>query len=187
MVNYYKIKLCGSYEHNKTCSYGENCNYAHGKEELRCKYFQEGKCKFEDKCFLIHDKKDDIINENIVIDDYDNSKKDILTDLKINEYIENIKESKQSIQFDINTEKIKKQNLIDWVDEHSDIGSDEYKKDPFEINTEKKITELEKYILSLKEYINKIEYKKDNLISIPDIFWKKLINDININEKILNI
>jgi hypothetical protein len=32
---YYKLKLCYSYEKNKKCDKGNDCTYAHGKEELK--------------------------------------------------------------------------------------------------------------------------------------------------------
>lgn len=32
---YYKIKECSNYKKNGKCNYGDRCNYAHGKEDLR--------------------------------------------------------------------------------------------------------------------------------------------------------
>lgn len=45
---YYKIKLCDLYEKNKKCYRGDNCSYAHGKEEL--KDFKKI-CNFGLNCF----------------------------------------------------------------------------------------------------------------------------------------
>lgn len=45
---YYKIKLCDLYEKNQKCYRGDNCSYAHGKEEL--KDFKKI-CNFGLNCF----------------------------------------------------------------------------------------------------------------------------------------
>lgn len=202
MAEYYKIKICNQYERHNICSYGQNCKYAHGKHELRCKFHQEGRCIYGESCFLIHDKQDsnNMSKSCEKIDCEDNKyniKQEIVNDLKNNEYIEDITENDQSIQFNINIEKIKKQSMIDWVNEYSDIDSEEYKTDPFlnqnieEISFEDKIIDednmLDQYIYLLKEYILNIENKKEKLNLIPGIFWKKLISDLKINKNILNI
>jgi len=70
----YKSQLCRYWENSFSCSKGENCSYAHGKEELRapkgkdgsfvprkdfeggfpktkpCKFFMQGSCKFGASC-----------------------------------------------------------------------------------------------------------------------------------------
>lgn len=45
---YYKLKLCNLYEKNGKCYRGDNCNYAHGKDDL--KEFKKI-CNFGLKCF----------------------------------------------------------------------------------------------------------------------------------------
>lgn len=46
---YYKLKLCNFYEKYKKCDKGDECNYAHGKEELR--FFKKDDCYNGLKCF----------------------------------------------------------------------------------------------------------------------------------------
>lgn len=80
----YKLKLCSNYEKKGLCNYGDNCNFAHGKNDLRkkkcynyencwnehcnfehaenwnpkrnkiCKYYINGFCKNENICNFNH-------------------------------------------------------------------------------------------------------------------------------------
>src|ERR1700730_1088424 len=138
MINkYYKVKRCPKWNQDISldkCKFGKECSFAHGSNELRCKYYQEGNCKFGNECYLIHDndfncneKETKLIND----DSNEIIKKDVITDLEMNKYVENIKENNQLIQFDINIEEIKKKNIIDWTIEYSDIASEDYNNDPF--------------------------------------------------------
>uniref|UniRef100_A0A8R1HRJ9 C3H1-type domain-containing protein n=1 Tax=Caenorhabditis japonica TaxID=281687 RepID=A0A8R1HRJ9_CAEJA len=68
----FKTALCDSYRRNQTCSYGENCRFAHGVHELRLpqhprgrnhpkyktvlcdKFSTTGTCKYGTRCQFIH-------------------------------------------------------------------------------------------------------------------------------------
>ena len=58
-----KTVLCDKYEQTGECPYGDNCTFAHGKNELRpkqsvppCKFDQAhpGSCRFGDQCKFSH-------------------------------------------------------------------------------------------------------------------------------------
>ncbi|CAB3401818.1 unnamed protein product [Caenorhabditis bovis] len=70
----YKTALCDAYRKTKQCSYGENCRFAHGIEELRlahprgrihpkyktvlCENFSKnGICKYGERCQFIHSSR----------------------------------------------------------------------------------------------------------------------------------
>ncbi|KAI9479854.1 hypothetical protein BX667DRAFT_461872, partial [Coemansia mojavensis] len=63
----YKTALCRSFEEGSQCKYGENCRFAHGKDELRqrinplnyktalCRNEADGKpCPYGAKCDYVH-------------------------------------------------------------------------------------------------------------------------------------
>ena len=65
--NLYKTELCHSFEETGNCKYGNKCQFAHGKEELRvvskhprykseiCKTFHTtGTCPYGKRCRFIH-------------------------------------------------------------------------------------------------------------------------------------
>ena len=72
----YKTELCKYYEINGFCKYGDNCAYAHGKENLRSKitnttayrtkkcvqFFQNGYCPYGNRCQFAHQITSNIIN-----------------------------------------------------------------------------------------------------------------------------
>ena len=72
----YKTELCKYYEINGYCKYGDNCAYAHGKENLRSKvtnttayrskkctqFFEMGYCPYGNRCQFAHQLKSNIIN-----------------------------------------------------------------------------------------------------------------------------
>ena len=72
----YKTELCKYYEINGYCKYGDNCAYAHGKENLRAKvthstyyrtkkcvqFFTYGFCPYGNRCQFAHGLKSNIIN-----------------------------------------------------------------------------------------------------------------------------
>jgi len=72
----YKTELCKFYELTGTCKYGDNCAYAHGKENLRAKvtnttayrtkkciqFFENGYCPYGNRCQFQHQLKNNIVN-----------------------------------------------------------------------------------------------------------------------------
>ena len=70
----FRTELCKMFEINGTCKFGKNCNFAHGKENIRenlfkksgykkriCKnFFQKGFCMYGNRCQFSHQilKKD---------------------------------------------------------------------------------------------------------------------------------
>ena len=72
----YKTELCKYYEINGYCKYGDNCAYAHGKENLRSKvthstyyrtkkcvqFFTYGFCPYGNRCQFAHALKTNILN-----------------------------------------------------------------------------------------------------------------------------
>ena len=64
----FRTELCKMYEINGTCKFGKNCNFAHGKENIRenlfkksgykkriCKnFFQKGFCMYGNRCQFSH-------------------------------------------------------------------------------------------------------------------------------------
>ena len=65
-----KTTLCTNWETNQTCPFGEGCQYAHGKEELRPRlkiqhkyrtrpcysFFHKGACSFGENCAFSHER-----------------------------------------------------------------------------------------------------------------------------------
>ena len=72
----YKTELCKYYEIKGYCKYGDNCAYAHGKENLRSKvthstyyrtkkcvqFFNNGFCPYGNRCQFAHGLKSNILN-----------------------------------------------------------------------------------------------------------------------------
>ena len=99
----YKTELCKYYEINGFCKYGDNCAYAHGKENLRSKitnttayrtkkcsqFFQSGYCPYGNRCQFAHQ-----ISSNIINNPYDRKMtyQKILETISKQENIENIKD-----------------------------------------------------------------------------------------------
>ncbi|ESO06450.1 hypothetical protein HELRODRAFT_64152, partial [Helobdella robusta] len=67
----YKTELCRPYEENGSCKYGDKCQFAHGKHELRslvrhpkyktdlCKtYHTTGLCPYGPRCHFIHNDEE---------------------------------------------------------------------------------------------------------------------------------
>lgn len=98
----YKTELCKYFEINGTCKFGDNCAYAHGKENLRSKvtnstayrtrncreFFEHGYCPYGNRCQFAHQLKSNIINNP-----YDRTMtyKTILDTISKLENVENIK------------------------------------------------------------------------------------------------
>ena len=67
IVKYYKIRECPKWNQNQLlnkCSYGENCKFAHGIKELRCKFYQDGNCKKGNNCEYKH------LNNNLIFSNF---------------------------------------------------------------------------------------------------------------------
>ena len=75
----YRTELCKYYEINGRCKFGENCIFAHGKNNLRenlCKksgykkrpcvnFFDKGFCMYGNRCQFSHDLKfDNVLNKD---------------------------------------------------------------------------------------------------------------------------
>ena len=72
----YKTELCKFYELTGKCKFGDNCAYAHGKENLRSKvtnttayrtkkciqFFENGYCPYGSRCQFQHQLKNNIVN-----------------------------------------------------------------------------------------------------------------------------
>lgn len=71
----YKTELCRPYEENGSCKYGEKCQFAHGRHELRtvarhpkyktdlCKtYHTTGLCPYGPRCHFIHNDEERYLN-----------------------------------------------------------------------------------------------------------------------------
>ena len=72
----YKTELCKNFEIKGYCKYGDNCAYAHGKENLRLKvtntsayrtkkcvqFFEKGYCPYGNRCQFAHQLESNIIN-----------------------------------------------------------------------------------------------------------------------------
>ena len=72
----YKTELCKYFEINGYCKYGDNCAYAHGKENLRSKvtnttayrtrkcvqFFENGYCPYGNRCQFAHQLESNILN-----------------------------------------------------------------------------------------------------------------------------
>jgi len=72
----YKTELCRPYEENGSCKYGDKCQFAHGRAELRpvarhpkyktdlCKtYHTTGLCPYGPRCHFIHNDDERHLNE----------------------------------------------------------------------------------------------------------------------------
>ena len=98
----YKTELCKFYELTGQCKYGDNCAYAHGKENLRAKvtnttayrtkkciqFFENGYCPYGNRCQFQHQLKNNIINNPY---DTDMSYKKILEIISKFENVRNVK------------------------------------------------------------------------------------------------
>ena len=98
----YKTELCKFYELTGKCKYGDNCAYAHGKENLRAKvtnttayrtkkciqFFENGYCPYGNRCQFQHQLKNNIVNNPY---DTDMSYKKILDIISKFENVRNVK------------------------------------------------------------------------------------------------
>ena len=98
----YKTELCKFYELTGQCKYGDNCAYAHGKENLRAKvtnttayrtkkciqFFENGYCPYGNRCQFQHQLKNNIVNNPY---DSDMSYKKILDIISKFENVRNVK------------------------------------------------------------------------------------------------
>ena len=137
----YKTELCKFYELTGQCKYGDNCAYAHGKENLRAKvtnttayrtkkciqFFENGYCPYGNRCQFQHQLKNNIVNNPY---DTDMSYKKILEIISKFENVRNVKKLVEKprlsifkeITGDIQEEDIKSRLLDDikQLDDFSD-------------------------------------------------------------------
>jgi len=127
----YKTELCKYFEINGYCKYGDNCAYAHGKDNLRSKitnttayrtkkcsqFFQNGYCPYGNRCQFAHQ-----VSSNIINNPYDRKMtyKKALETLSKKENIENIKDLIPKprltvFQEIINIDKEKTKSLLDDI------------------------------------------------------------------------
>ena len=137
----YKTELCKFYELTGQCKYGDNCAYAHGKENLRAKvtnttayrtkkciqFFENGYCPYGNRCQFQHQLKNNIINNPY---DKEMSYKKILEIISKFENVRNVKKLVEKprlsifkeITGDIQEDEIKSRLLDDikQLDDFSD-------------------------------------------------------------------
>ena len=137
----YKTELCKFYELTSQCKYGDNCAYAHGKENLRAKvtnttayrtkkciqFFENGYCPYGNRCQFQHQLKNNIVNNPY---DTDMSYKKILDIISKFENVRNVKKLVEKprlsifkeITGDIQEDEIKSRLLDDikQLDDFSD-------------------------------------------------------------------
>ena len=137
----YKTELCKFYELTGQCKYGDNCAYAHGKENLRAKvtnttayrtkkciqFFENGYCPYGNRCQFQHQLKNNIVNNPY---DTDMSYKKILEIISKFENVRNVKKLVEKprlsifkeITGDIQEDEIKSRLLDDikQLDDFSD-------------------------------------------------------------------
>ena len=137
----YKTELCKFYELTGQCKYGDNCAYAHGKENLRAKvtnttayrtkkciqFFENGYCPYGNRCQFQHQLKNNIVNNPY---DTDMSYKKILDIISKFENVRNVKKLVEKprlsifreITGDIQEDEIKSRLLDDikQLDDFSD-------------------------------------------------------------------
>lgn len=138
----YKSELCRYYLSSKGCDKNnEECNYAHGEDELRCKYYINGFCKNGDNCDFIHIKE----NNNYKVENIKINKKDI-SSKEENEHNNIFEDEKNEKNFD-DIEKL----ILDFEDIF-----EKYVKE-IKINIDKEFTEDKlKYGIGMKLELNKI-------------------------------
>ena len=108
----YKTELCKFYELTGQCKYGDNCAYAHGKENLRAKvtnttayrtkkciqFFENGYCPYGNRCQFQHQLKNNIVNNPY---DTDMSYKKILEIISKIENVRNVKKLVEKPRLDV--------------------------------------------------------------------------------------
>jgi hypothetical protein len=178
---YYKLKLCNFYDKHGNCTKGNNCNYAHGENELRPykKKCVNGLNCFKKYCQFIHpedwDYKKNVriceffkngycINEDNC--DFKHIKEDIKEDIEINIDEEDIKEDeKDDKTIDVNNND-EFPSLRENIKTNDDIL--EYK-NLAESNGNNDIHDN----INIEVFVNGVEYDDKN-------------NMLNINENINN-
>ena len=135
----YKTELCKFYELTGKCKYGDNCAYAHGKENLRAKvtnttayrtkkciqFYENGYCPYGNRCQFQHQLKNNIVNNPY---DTDMSYKKILDIISKYENVRNVKKLVEKprlnifkeITGDIQEEDIKSR-LLDDIKQLDDL------------------------------------------------------------------
>lgn len=176
---YYKLKLCNFYEKHGKCTKGNECNYAHGKDELRdfTKDCINGSKCFKKDCLFLHPKNWNP-EDNIRICEY------YLNGYCVNEDNCNFKHIKENEEVENNYEKIKinENDLLKNIDINN---NDEFPELKENINSD--ILEEEKISVNELE-IKDSQYKdskvnqKHNLSPNIEIFVNGIKNDNKEND-----
>ena len=135
----YKTELCKFYELTGQCKYGDNCAYAHGKENLRSKvtnttayrtkkciqFFENGYCPYGSRCQFQHQLKNNIVNNPY---DRGMSYKKILEIISKMENVRNIKKLVDKPRLNIFKEIVgedddNKRRLLDDIKELVEEGN----------------------------------------------------------------
>lgn len=179
---YYKLKLCNFYEKHGKCTKGDNCNYAHGKDDLKDfkKECINGLKCFKKDCLFLHPENWNYEN-NIRICEYylngycvneDNCDfKHINENQKVEE-IKDVENNYEEIKNDL-LKKIDINNNDEFPELKDNISPDIIKTDDYIIEEEKKNS------LNINYNVNEIENKPSPDI---EIFVNGFKNDmLNIN------
>lgn len=158
---YYKLKLCNFYEKHGKCKKGIECNYAHGKDELRdfTKDCINGLKCFKKDCLFLHPKNWNP-EDNIRICEY------YLNGYCVNEDNCKFKHIKENEELKNNYEEIKN-------DENIKINENDLLKN-IDINNNDEFPELKENIIS-----DTIKTNNVNELEIKDSQYK----DSKVNQK----
>lgn len=135
-ISLYKTEMCRSYEETGICKYGDRCQFAHARNEVRgierhpryktetCKTFwEEGTCPYGKRCCFIHleqNLKNRSYKESIKEDDDSESlmKDDILNDDLICSQIDYMTNNEKELSIDV-TSILNDEIYVDKEDEES--------------------------------------------------------------------
>ncbi len=176
---YYKLKLCNFYEKHGKCTKGDDCNYAHGKDDLKDfrKECVNGLKCFKKDCLFLHPENWNYEN-NIKICEYYlngyciNEDKCKFKHIKENEEVENnYEETKNDENINININ-----NNDEFPELKENISPDIIKMNDNIFEEEKKSN------LNIIYNVNNNENMKYNLSPDIEIFVNGIKNDmLNIN------
>lgn len=200
-VSLYKTEMCRSFEESNQCKYGERCQFAHNKSELRsiqrhprykteiCKTFWDiGTCPYGKRCCFVHTKENQTtINSmkdlNVTNNCADSQNKNIFDDIICNR----IKESE--IHMEKDTDQNKQIDIIHLSEKQHNIEIKNHcTKDNIYLHTEKILDNQLQIPQSNKTNLN----VTTTAISVISVFqnrtgyqYEKNINGFKINDEVL--